>query len=117
MPIKILLLFVLLCFFSCKTTTKDATPLKFDKIKWRAQVDNDYPYREQMLQDVIDNEPLKGLKKMDLIQLLGEPDRTDSSYLFYKIAQTRVGFFPLRTKTLVIKLTKDSMVEWRKIHG
>jgi hypothetical protein len=117
MQLRIFLPLVLLCFFSCKPTTKEEEPVPFDKVKWRAQVGNDYPYREQMLQDVIANEGLKGLKKVELIELLGQPDRVDSSYLFYRVSQKRIGFFPLNTKTLVIKLASDSTVEWRKIHG
>ena len=76
----------------------------------------DYPYRNEMLKDLVYNVALKGSKKEEVIDLLGQPDRSDSSYLFYAIAQERIGFFPLHTKTLVIKLTKDSTVEWRKIH-
>lgn len=76
----------------------------------------DYLYRNEMLKDLISNHSLKGLKKDELIDLLGPPDRIDSGYLFYMIAQKRLYFFPLHTKTLVIKLAKDSTVEWRKIH-
>lgn len=76
----------------------------------------DYPYRKQMLDDLISNQQLKGLKKDSVFHLLGQPDRTDSNYLFYRISQKRIGFFPLQTRTLVIKFTNDT-VEWRKIHG
>lgn len=70
-----------------------------------------------MLKDLIDNHPLNGIRKEELIDLLGQPDRSDKGYLFYSIAQRRIYFFPLQTKTLVIKLARDSTVEWRKIHG
>ncbi|MGN6531995.1 MAG: hypothetical protein ACTHK0_09605 [Ginsengibacter sp.] len=77
----------------------------------------EYPYRNRMVKDLIANQSLKGLKKEDVISLLGEPTRTDSSYLFYMVDQTLfANFFPLHTKTLVIKIGKDSTVEWRKIH-
>ena len=90
---------------------------KFDAIKWRIKEGEDYPFRENMLNDLVYKVTLKGIKHDQLIQLLGQPDRVDSSYLFYRVFQMRVDFFVLSTKTLVIKLRKDSTVEWRKIHG
>ncbi len=107
-----------LCFLACKNSGQDnqAKQEKFDKIKWATKEGPDYPYRDKMLNDLISNYELHGTKKDSLVHLLGSPDRSDSSYLFYRIAQERLGFFPLHTKTLVIKLTKDSSLEWRKIH-
>src|SRR5688572_25408591 len=90
---------------------------KFDPVKWKIKEGEDYPFREKMVKDLVYNVTLKGTKHEQLIQLLGPPDRVDSSYLFYRVFQKRINFFPLSTKTLVIKLTKDSTVEWRKIHG
>ena len=114
---SIILLFSLFCFAcSCNNNHQKAGG-KFEKIKWQVKKDNDYPYRRDMLDDLVQNYTLKGTKKTALIDLLGQPDRTDSNYLFYRISQNRIGFFPLSTKTLVIKLAGDSTVEWRKIHG
>jgi hypothetical protein len=117
----IFIIFFLSIIYSCndnnaKQSVTNISQEKFDKTKWRTKDDNDYPYRDKMLNDLITNVKLKGLKKDEIIDLLGQPDRSDSSYLFYRIAQTRIGFFPLHTKTLVIKLTMDGTVEWRKIH-
>jgi len=70
-----------------------------------------------MLKDLIANYKLKDLKKEEVIEMLGAPNRTDNGHLFYSIAtETIANVFPLHTKTLVINLTKDSTVEWRKIH-
>lgn len=76
----------------------------------------DYPYRDNMLKDLLAKDTLHRVKKDSLLSLLGSPDRRDSNYLFYMIAQRRLGVLPLHTKTMVIKLTKDSAVEWVKIH-
>ena len=78
--------------------------------------DEAFPYRNEMLYDLINNVTLKGLKKDKLIDLLGPPTRIDADYLFYTIAQPHFGILTLSNKSLVIKLTKDSTVEWRKIH-
>lgn len=99
---------------SCKTETKDT--VKFEKAKWVMQENNDYPHRNAMLHDLVYNVPLKGLHCDSLINLLGAPTRIDSSYLFYRVEQKRIGFFPLHTRTLVIKMAADSTVAWRKIH-
>jgi len=90
--------------------------MKFDKTKWQAKENDTYPYRDQMLDDLIRNVTLKGLKKNELIDLLGQPTRTDAGYLFYTVAQPHLGIVPLSNKSLVIKLSRDSTVEWRKIH-
>lgn len=113
-----------MCFLSfiyaCTSVDKKLGPTinqeKFNKIKWSIKEDNEYPYRDKMLNDLIVTIKLKGLKKKAVIDLLGQPDRINSDYLYYKIAVQRIGFFPIHTKTFVIKLTTDSTVEWRKIH-
>ncbi len=118
MKIKKLLILFCLCFLACNNAKLEnqAKQEKFDKVKWATKDKMDYPYRDNMLNDVMSHYELHGLKKDSLINLFGSPDRSDSSYLFYTIAQERLGFFPIHTKTLVIKLTKDKTVEWRKIH-
>ncbi len=95
---------------------QNASLYKFDQQKWNIQQGDDHPYRDEMLDDLVAYVRLKGLKKDELINLLGKPSRIDSSYFFYRIVQERIGLLPLHTKTLVIKLNKDGIVEWRKIH-
>lgn len=108
-----MLLYALLFCVSYKSVKQEDE--KFDKNKWATKKDADYPYRDRMLNDLITNIKLHGLKKEQVVSLLGEPNRADTFYLFYTIAQKRLGSFPLHTKTLVIKFGKDNMVEWRKI--
>lgn len=100
-----------------KNTRQNIKQEKFDKIKWGTKEGNDYPYRNNMLKNLVYNQKLKGLKKEEVMQLLGEPSRTDSNYLFYTISRSYFGDLPVpfHTKTLVIKLNHDT-VEWRKIH-
>jgi hypothetical protein len=108
---------LLLCCLGCKNKeVKRDKEQKFDKTKWGIQRDEAYPYRDQMLNDLMTNYELHGIRKDSVVHLLGQPNRSDSGHLFYTIAQKRFGIFPLHTKTFVIKLTKDSTVEWRKIH-
>ena len=116
----LLLLFTLSCL-ACKNTGNDSFDKKeekFDKLKWAIKKENEYPYRDRMLKDFITNYKLSGLKKAAIIDLLGEPSRRDTGYLFYLVSRDFLGSFPVpfHTKTLVIKLKADSTVEWRKIH-
>jgi len=114
---------LLLCAFlfwaSCTSSPEQKADehSTFDRVKWDEAYDGEYLYREQMLQDLVDNHLLHGMKQDSVVLLLGQPDRTDNSHLFYRISQKKLGLFALQTKTLVIKFTKDSVLEWRKLHG
>lgn len=112
-----------MCFLSCKkedrteTDKKETIPVAvFDKIKWKTKENRDYPYRGKMLDYLMTNDTLKKLKKEEVLNLLGQPDRIDSAYLFYRINQQRLYFFPLHTKTLVIKLKENDSVKSVMIH-
>ncbi len=125
MKIYIGLFVLVLTCLACQNTEK-TNPIEtqketrqvmsFDKEKWAVKSDAAYAYREMMLQDLIDSKRLKQLKKAAILELLGMPDRTDSLYLFYTILQKRALFFPLQTKSMVIKLKDNDSVEWVKIH-
>ena len=106
----------LLC--SCNSKKADTNShLKFDKVKWQTKEDEAYPYRNKMLDDLIDSVNLKGIQYDSLINILGQPDRVNDSHLYYNISRNEIGVVTLSTKTFVIKLKPDSTVEWRKIHG
>ncbi len=92
------------------------TEVKFDKTKWGTKEDSDYPYREIMLHDIVYNDSIRELTKDELLELLGEPDRSNEGHLYYMISQRKLGFWPIKTKTLVIKLTEDNTIDWIKIH-
>jgi hypothetical protein len=118
-----LLIFTFISIFcSCQNNSDHANKIieyeKFDSLKWKIQNGEEYLYRDLMLNDLINNFKLKGLRKNAIINILGEPDRSDGYYLFYTIQKTKLWNLPipLHTKTLVIKLAVDSTVEWRKIH-
>ncbi len=125
MKMRVLLLLILYACLACKDKNKEHPEnvkkeveevMKFDKEKWNVMDGSNYVYRDKMLEDLVYNVTLKGLKRDEILDLLGEPDRTDSSYLFYTIAEPRMFFITLHQKALVIKLAMDSTVEWRKIY-
>ena len=100
----------------CVMTKEPETSTGFDTAKWQTKKGFDYPFREVMLEELMNSDTLKRLKKEAILSLLGEPQKMDSSYLFYRIVQERVGFFPLHTKTLVIKLSNDTSANKVIIH-
>ena len=114
MKIKYLLILFLSVCFSCKP--KRQPDEKFDKAKWAVNVDDEYLYRNLMINDLMSHHELHGLKKDKIIEMLGEPNRIDSSYLFYTVFWDHIGPLTVHTKTLVIKFGNDRTVEWRKIH-
>ena len=69
-----------------------------------------------MVSEIMSDLRFRKMKRDELRQTLGEPDRVDSNYLFYTVDQQFLGPLPLHTKTLVIKMYPDSTVEWMKIH-
>ncbi|UUC45700.1 hypothetical protein [Flavobacterium cerinum] len=99
-----------------KSDVKTEQHMAFDKVKWGVKNDAAYAYRDKMLYDLIENRKVRQLKKEEIVALLGEPDRTDSLFLFYTILQKRMFLFPLHTKSMVIKLKENDSVEWIKMH-
>lgn len=91
--------------------------IPFDKAKWLMTDGTDYPYRDKMVADLFKDDKLKGLTKDQIVERLGEPTRTDKNYIFYRLSQTRIQFIPLRTKTLVIRLSPKGLSEAVLIHG
>jgi len=116
---------LLLCCIACnreKEAKSDLvergieTEIQFDKSKWKSKEGLDYPYRGQMLNDLVYNDTVRSLSKVEILDLLGEPDRRNDGYLYYMIAQKRLGSWPLHTKSLVINFSNDSTIVWIKIH-
>lgn len=113
---------IALLFFSIASCNSNK---KFDKVKWQEQGDlKIYTYRKSMLKDLTKNYKLTGLSYRQLINLIGEPEKysdKEKDMVYYEI-ETDYGndIDPVYTKTLQLKLTKDSTVEsfiikeWKK---
>ena len=109
-----------LCFLgSCGTEQLD-----FEKSKWNESVDGFYEYRESMAKDLMENHLEKGITYQQLTDLIGEPEN------FANLKENTIGYTlmedygwdidPVETKTLMIELTTDSLVQdfnikhWKK---
>lgn len=100
--------------------------IKFNKTKWESVGDlESYPYREDMLSDLIQHHKIKGLTYRQLIDSLGEPenygDLKDS--VRYDIIVNYGYLDPKSGKYLAIGFNKDSIttgfkvVEWKNRHA
>ncbi len=86
--------------------------------KWRISDGHSYPYRPQLYKALLLSDSLRTLNKDELIAALGQPDRINKQYLYYQISQSRLGFWPLKTSSLVFKMDENTnQVEWIKVHG
>lgn len=112
---RFLIIFCMLPFFSCKQ--------KFDRAAWDDKIDWDYPQRNDMVDDLINNHKLKGLSYKKLVAYLGPAERSmeDSTKVYYQVLMDfGWDIDPVHTKYLVFKLNKDSIVtdmkleEWKK---
>jgi hypothetical protein len=120
--IKLYLIILITTCLACNSEKKepintDDFNIAFDKIKWQVKEGLDYPFRDQMLNDIVYNDSIRALDKPEIFELLGEPNRINEGHLYYMVTQKRIGLLPLTTKTMVIKLTEDNKIEWIKIHG
>lgn len=118
---KIIILSLFIICIACKSDPKDKvleenTELIFDAQKWSIKNGQDYVYRSKMLHDVVYNDSVRLLSQNELIALLGKPDRSENNHFYYVIEQERLGFWPLHTKTMVVKFNSANKIEWIKIH-
>ena len=117
MKLQFILAIIILFFSACNHKKQEAKSEKFDKTKWAIQEGSTYPYRDAMLNDLIANKRLTGTKRNEILNMLGEPSKIDTNYIFYRINQTKLGeVFTLHTKTLVIEFAEDGTARTSKIH-
>lgn len=94
--------------------------IKFDSKKWKIEEDLEfYPYREEMLNDIIDNKLFIGMSYTEAIDSLGKPNNygnSDSTKLYYTIVvDYGKNIDPVYTKHLVLKMNQDSIISEMKI--
>ena len=113
---SVLVLFITALTLSCSQKAVENEEMPFDKTKWNTKDEHDYLYRDRMVDKVVYNDTIRTLNKVQLLELLGKPDYTRDEHLYYRISETKIGFWTLKTKTMVIKLEEDKSIVWIKIH-
>ena len=116
---KYIILMVILILVSCNSDKK------FDKIQWLECSDlGQYPKRNRLVNDLLENHKIKGLSYKQVIDLIGEPEKNitgENNEIHYQILiEYGSDIDPIYTKTLILKLDKDSSItsfkvnEWKK---
>lgn len=100
----------------CGCGPSETEPRRFDRAQWLLTDGADHPERAALIQDLMASDTLKKMSRKQLLDFLGAPTRTDGLYVFYEISRERWGFFPLHTRTLVVKFNDAHAVDWIRIH-
>jgi len=89
---------------------------KFNKVQWAEFDDSnggEYPHREKMLNDLVENHKLKGLTYRQLVDSLGAPgkfDNDDDTVRYEIITKFESDIDPTYGKNLNLTLGADSVV-------
>jgi hypothetical protein len=113
----VVLILCLITFFIFRSNDNSSLNIVFDQEKWSILEDGEYPFRNNMLGDLMINDSLRRLNKTRIIDILGSPERSKENHIYYLVDQTLLGLWPMKKKYLVIKFTYDDKIEWMKIHG
>lgn len=106
----IFILYLLIISFTACNSGKT-----FDRDKWNYGDGLTFPNRNRMLNDLLENQKLKGMKYYQVIGMLHRPQGGDSTMMYYEIVRNiEPGSAPYR-KNLVLYLSKDSVVTGTKI--
>ena len=89
---------------------------KFDRDKWYYGDGIEFPLRDQMLDDLLKNHQLKGLKYPKIVGLLHRPQGKDSLSIYYEVTlNIDKKTHAISHKDLVFYFNKDSVVTDYKI--
>ena len=88
--------------------------MEFDKSKWNERFDGFYEYRENMVQDLMENHLEKGMEFKKVIELLGEPgnyqNKKENEITYEIMVDYGWNIDPMEGKELYIEFDKDSTV-------
>lgn len=115
LPVKLTIVaLAVLGLASCKRTQK------FDREKWQYGDGLDYPLREELLEDLLATQKIKGLNYYQSKQLLGKPQDTAKLMLSWQIINTGHNYNPkhkpIYIKALRLYFGKDSTVTKTEVY-
>ncbi len=106
---KIVILTILFLLTSC-----GVKQMEFEKYKWNERFDGFYEYRENMVQDLMENHLEKGMEFKRVIELLGEPgnyqNKKENEITYEIMVDYGWNIDPMEGKELYIEFDKDSTV-------
>ena len=107
------LVLILLFFSACNNNDNSPKPdIKFERTQWDVKNDNNYSYRGQMVNDLLNNYTWPGISKDSVVKLLGDPDVIEENiFMLYHYKQKHFGSMIISTQSVVIQLENDSTVK------
>jgi hypothetical protein len=117
-------LYIIFCFAFISTLI--SCNKKFDKAGWNYSEGEDvgdlkeYPNRDKMVKDLLENHPIKGLTALKVFDLLGETEIKEDKAIYVILNDFGSDIDPVRTKYLEIKFNiagiaeSAKIVEWQK---
>jgi hypothetical protein len=91
--------------------------ISFNQEKWMEKEGTTYPYRHQMVREVLYNDTIRNLNRDELLQLLGEPSREAQEHLYFEVSRKRLGPWTVRGSFLVVKVNAKDSIDWIKLHN
>ena len=86
--------------------------MEFDKSKWNERLDGFYEYRENMVEDLMQNHLKKGMDYKGVVELLGEPidsKNNKTNEISYEImVDYGWNIDPMEGEVLYLEFEKDS---------
>lgn len=98
--------------------------VEFEQSKWSENIDGFYKFREVMVKDLMEKHLKRGMTYKQITDLIGKPE------IYSNLKTNIIGYTlmedygwnidPIETKTLLIELTTDSLIQnlkvehWRK---
>jgi len=110
---------ILLCLATIAALTSCGNGSKFTRQKWHYGDGLDFPLRNDILEDLLQNHHIKGLNYRQVIDSLGSPQRRDSLKFTYQIIDNSYEFgqkSPIHKKNLIIYFSKDSIAERTEVY-
>jgi hypothetical protein len=104
-----LLSLIILSFAACKNHSK------FNRDNWNEGDGLTFAYRDKMVQDLLENYKLTGLKYQQVIHLLHRPQQSNPTQMIYEIDEVNNPGKPHYVKQLILVM-KDSVVVDAKIY-
>ena len=103
---------ILICF--CGLVACGPKQMEFEQSKWNKSFDGFYEYRENMVQDLMENHLEKGMEFKKVIELLGEPgnyqNKKENEITYEIMVDYGWNIDPMEGKELYIEFDKDSTV-------
>lgn len=103
---------ILVCITAFAALTGCNNGSKFTRQKWAYGDGLDFPLRDDILNDLLQNHHIKGLNYRQIIDSLGSPQRRDSLKFTYQIIDNSYEFgqkHPVHKKNLIVYFSKDSI--------